>query len=179
MALGLNGSVMRKSVLMSVFIAGCAATPLRVVPAGTWTEQCYINFEQDVSQIAGESAVDCGFLAMQATDAERNLAKSCAKSAVKAGNPFKFGYQGFGVDSVYCDVAVRRVDGQMVSVYFDSDVTGQMGSGGNNSALWASRCKTIKFKPGTIGVGSFFDLQNCTEAPDIISNLASQKMRPN
>jgi hypothetical protein len=171
-----KGVSMRLQMLFAMFLSGCAATPLAVVPDSTWNGQCYQHFAQDVSEIAGAAAMDCGFLSMHATNAARTLTKSCAKRAVQSGGSYKFGYESMGYDSIYCDTAIRRHDGQMLSLFFDSDITGQMGSDGNNSALSTSRCKRIEFKAGTIGPGSFFDLRNCTNAPDIVSNLASQKM---
>jgi hypothetical protein len=159
---------------MSVVLAGCAVVPEDDVPIGSWAAHCYKDFERDVSEIAGPSAIDCGFLPLKATDGQRAATKRCAKSAVKSGLAFKFGYGSFGDDSAFCDTAIRRADGQLISLFFDSDISGQMGRDGNNSVVWTKRCSKLKFKPDTIGYGSFFDLQQCTEAPEIFSALASQ-----
>lgn len=165
---------MRQFVLSVVLIAGCTAVPLQEPPVGSWGGQCYKSLDRDVSELAGLTAIDCGFLRLKATEAERSATQACAKDAVKSNRAFKFGYASFGDDSAFCDIAIRRPDGQMISFFFDADVTGQMGSNGNNSTVWTSLCNKIKFKPGTIGFGSFFDLQKCTEAPEIFSELASQ-----
>ena len=94
---------------------------------------------------------------------------------MRSGKALKFGYESFGDDSRFCDVAIRRADGQFISFFVDDDVTGQLGAEGNNLVVWTSRCAQIEFKPGTIGEGSFFDLQDCAEAPEIFSGLSSRQ----
>lgn len=165
----------RYPFLLTLLIAGCASTPAPEPQAGSWANQCYVDFERDVSEIAGQSATDCGFLPFRATARDRAATETCAKDAVKSGKPFKFGYGSFGDDSAFCDVAIRRPDGQLVAFFFDSDVTGQMGTNGNHSTVWTSKCSKVEFKPGTIGPGSFFAMQDCTEAPEIFSGLSSRK----
>jgi hypothetical protein len=161
-------------VLVSVVLAGCSVVPEIDTSVESWAAHCYKDFERDISEIAGPGAVDCGFLPLEATDGQRAATERCAKGAVKSGVAFKFGYGSFGHDSAFCDIAIRRPDGQLISFFFDSDVSGQMGRNGNNSVVWTKRCSRIKFKPGTIGYGSFFDLRQCTDAPEIFSALASQ-----
>lgn len=127
-----------------------------------------------MSSIAGDSAIDCGFLSSGASKSERNATAACAKNAVVSGRPFKFGYAGFGTDSFFCDVAIRNADGQLISFAYDSDVTGQWGAGGGSAVVWTSRCDRIVFEPGSIVPGSFFDLKECTEAPEIFKSVQDQ-----
>jgi hypothetical protein len=168
---------LRYTLVLTLMISGCVEAPIQEPLPNTWNGQCYKHFDEDVAELAGDTAVDCGFVSMRATDARRKETESCARKAVKSVAPFKFGYESLGYDSVYCDIAVRRADGQMISLYYDSDITGQFGSNGNNSAASTARCTKISFSAGTIGVGSFFDLKQCTDAPEIFSNLSSRKLR--
>jgi hypothetical protein len=166
---------MRYLVIMTLLLAGCTSVPVLEPRAGSWVNQCYPNFERDVSDIAGDAATECGFLPLSASKKDRALTESCAKSAVRSEKPFKFWYGSFGDDSAYCHVAIRAPNGQLISFFLDSDVTGQMARKGSHSVVWTSRCAKIEFKPGTIGRGSFFDLEECTEAPEIFSSLPSCK----
>lgn len=166
---------MRYLILMSLLLGGCASVSISAPRAGSWVNQCYVDFERDVSEVSGQSVTDCGFLPFRPSDRDRAATEACAKDAVQSGKPFKFGYRSFGDDSGFCDVAIRRPDGQLVAFFYDSDVTGQMGTNGNHSRVWTSRCKGIEFKPGTIGLGSFFAMQGCVEDPVIFSGLSSRK----
>lgn len=166
---------MRYLISLTLIIAGCASAPSSGPRPGSWTNRCYGDFERDVAEIAGQSAVDCGFLPLGASARDRAATTACARSAVESGKPFKFGYRSVGDDSAFCDVAIRRQDGQLVAFFFDSDVTGQSGTDGNHSTVWTSRCSGIEFKPGTIGPGSFFAMRDCSEAPEIFSGLARRR----
>ncbi|NOT86563.1 MAG: hypothetical protein HOP03_00100 [Lysobacter sp.] len=161
--------------VLIIALASCASVQVSPPRAGSWTDLCYTDFDRDVSETVGEPVVDCGFLSAISSKTDRSATKACARDAVNNGKPFKFGYSSFGYDSAFCDVALRRADGQLISFFFDSDVTGQFGTNGNNSTVWTSRCSAIEFKPGTIGHGSFFDMQGCVEAPEIFSGLSSRK----
>lgn len=166
---------MRHPFLLTLIIAGCASVQAPGPQAGSWANQCYADFERDVSEIAGQSAVDCGFLPFRASARARVATEACAKDAVRSGKPFKFGYGSFGDDSAFCDVAIRRPDGQLIAFFFDADVTGQMGTNGNHSTVWTSKCGKVEFKPGTRGLGSFFAMKDCVEAPEVFSNLTIRK----
>ena len=159
-------------------IGGCttAAEPTSV-SMPDWKQQCYRSFEQDVSFLAGPSATDCGFLPLDATDTQRARTLTCAKQTVAGKTAFKFGYGSYGDDSQFCAVAVRTSDSQLLSVFYDYDVTGQAGTDGSNAALWISRCNSIAFKPGTIGPGSFFRLDGCQEAKDLKDTVVSSRAK--
>lgn len=77
----------------------------------------------------------------------------------------RFGHAGVGDDSAFCDVVVRRPDGQLVSFLFDSDAR-QCGARGDHSTVWTFRCKLIRFEPVSRDPRSFFALRECTEASD-------------
>ncbi len=109
-------------------------------------------------------------------DPEHGRVESCARKVVAQGKGFVFGYQSFGDDSGYCSVAVKSADGQFWSLYYDFDVTGQFGKDPGNAAIWLSRCQNIEFKPGTIGRGSFFKLDGCSEAKDDLKAIVTQRV---
>ncbi len=150
---------------------GCVSVPVSPPGANSWRDQCYTCFAQAVSSIAGDSAVDCGFLSSGVSKGQRRATVTCAKNAVASDRPFKFGYAGFGTDSFFCDVAIRNADGQLISFAYDSDVTGGFATDGENAAVWTSRCARIAFEKGSIVLSSFFDLQGCTEAPEIFESV--------
>ena len=160
-------------IAKSIFAAGlisltaCKSTKTVEFSALPWQDNCYKTFAEDVSFLASDSAIDCGFLPMSADYKQRQATLACAKNALKSSKSFRFGYASFGDDSAYCDVAIRAPDNQNYSLYFDFDVTGQMGSDGNHSALWISKCDSIEFKPGTIGMGSFFSHKKCVESEEV------------
>ena len=158
----------------AIAISGCVSLPVSPPGANSWQDQCYTGFAQAVSSIAGDSAIDCGFLSSGVSKGERSATAACAKDAAASDRPFKFGYAGFGTDSFFCDVAIRNADGQLISFAYDSDVTGQWNSSDGNAAVWTSRCDRIVFEPGSIVPGSFFDLRECTEAPEIFEGVQDQ-----
>jgi hypothetical protein len=176
----------RLTLLIATAFGGCASSELVPFPpteqdpqAIAW--ECYKHFDRDVSEIAGSSATDCGFMSMQATNLDRTSAQACANAAIASDKPFKFGWFAYGDDSSYCKVAIRTETGQLVSLYFDSDVTGSSGPGENNSRVWTSRCNKIavlpapKFSGNILHFGQFFELSDCTDAPEIFSELSSRK----
>lgn len=135
----------------------------RVAAPSQWRNVCYDGFAEDVDAVAGPDAIDCGFHVGPGASS-RDIAKwqACARDALASGTPVKFGYRSHGDDSAFCDVAIRTPEGELISWYLDFDVTGGGGTG-PSSALWASRCTGIAFKPGSIGPGSFFHLNGCEE----------------
>jgi len=102
---------------------------------------------------------------------------ACTKAAVAGGQSFKAGYISFGDDSMFCDIIVRNSNGTYWSLYFDSDSTGQMGRGGDNSTISVRQCEGIEFKPGTIGLGSFFDPVNCKASPETVTEIISRRTK--
>jgi hypothetical protein len=160
---------------VSIGLVGCKSTETAEFHPLPWQDNCYKTFAEDVSFLASDSAIDCGFLPMIADYKQRQATLACAKNAEKSGKPFRFGYASFGDDSAYCDVAIRTPDGRNYSLFFDFDVTGQMGSDGNHSALWISKCNGVEFKSGTIGMGSFFNHKKCVESKDVITAVVNAR----
>jgi hypothetical protein len=156
---------------LAVLLCGCSAMPDKsasagpapVAATGGWQDVCYAGFAEDVDAVAGPQAVDCGFHVGPGASS-RDIAQwqACGRKAVDSGRPFKLGYRSFGTDSAFCSVAIRTPEGELISWYLDFDVTGGGGTE-PSSALWASRCTGMDFRPGSIGPGSFFRLTGCEE----------------
>ncbi len=168
---------MRISVLAAVILTGCASVqpPEAPIPESTWTNQCYANFDRDVREIAGPSARDCGFVPRGAAPEAPSAAKACAQKAMASSEPFKIGYEGFGIDSAFCHAAIRRADGQLVSVKYDFDVTGRNRRDGRHDKVSTSTCAGMEFEPYTMGRGAFFTVQDCAKAEDILDGLSSRR----
>jgi|GEM_PF-1185386 len=162
-------------ILVAMIAAGCSSLqrPNSLVARYSWGEICYDSFRKDVDYLAGATTQDCGFLHAD-SDSEKQIA-ACAKSVVASGKPFKFGYLSYGYDSGYCDVAIKSSDGQLWSLYYDSDSSGGAGRTNNYSTLAVSRCNRIEFVPGTIGRGSFFSLKGCSAAREVAKSIAAQR----
>ena len=142
-----------------------------------WHDACYRSLVKDVSFLVGENAKDCGLLPLGASSHYQKQITACTKAAVASGRPFKAGYISFGDDSMFCDIIVRDGKGTYWSLFFDSDSTGQMGRGGDNSIISVGQCDGIDFKPGTIGHGSFFHAVNCKASPETVTEIISRRTK--
>ncbi len=164
-------------ILAAIVSAGCSSLqrPNSLAAHYSWGEICYDSFRQDVDYLAGVNPQDCGFLHADSYS-EKQIA-ACAKQVVASGKSFKFGYMSHGYDSSYCDVAIKSPDGQLWSLYYDSDSRGGEGRSNDYSTLAVSRCNRIEFVPGTIGRGSFFALKDCSAAPEITESIATHRKR--
>ena len=154
-------------VTVLVFMNGCAIIKeLHTEESAkkSWGKMCYPSFQKHVRNLSGKGVVNCGFFSNLSNNDKKQYVQNCAEKVVNSGKPYIFGHRAQGDDSIFCDVAIRDIDGNLWSFFYDSDISG--GSGGP-SALWISECKSIAMQPGTIAQDSFFDLQNCTERTDI------------
>ena len=155
--------------LAAALLAGCA-TLRQPLGSATWDGVCYQGLHADVDYLSGADAYDCGLLHLDARDGAESQITACARDAVASGRAYRFGYQSFGIDSMYCDVAVRAPDGQIWSLYSDNEAL--LGGG---ITLSVQRCKEIAFRRGTIGKGSFFEHDRCERAPEMFDTLAAQR----
>jgi hypothetical protein len=161
---------MKIHLLIISFLAAHVTYAESVSVENDWDKNCYKTFYKHINIIAGSESLNCGFADFKTSDRERSKIEKCAKDAVARGVPYKFGYAAFGIDSAFCQVAIKDKDGKLWSVEYDSDVTG---GGGENAepAIWVSECKEILFRPGTIGKGSFFDHEGCQENKEIVNKV--------
>jgi hypothetical protein len=166
------------TILATLLITACAAAG---GPYGgatrSWDQQCYPALRKDVAHLAGQSAIDCGFIQLDASETVKDRTVRCAGESISGNLPFEFGYRGVGDDSWYCDVAIRAADGQLYSLYYDSDVTGHWAERPETSRLWLQRCKGIRMLPGT-STRSFFALDGCEESPRDLQALISARAGP-
>ena len=132
---------------------------------------------EDVANLVGGDAIDCGFAHYRATFYDRESIVMCAREASAGTKPFMFGYKGAGDDSLFCHAAVRDPDGQYWRLFYDFDVTGAGTIDGRNSRLWISRCEELHFQQGSIFVGSILYLDVCTQAPEIVDRLVRSRSR--
>lgn len=118
-------------------------------------ERCYTLIDEETRRIAGEGALDCGLLPLDADRRSVRFAHECVQHALATLVPFRSGYVGFGDDSAYCLVTLRAPDGQLWELFYDSDAMGAFGTRGDQSGLRLSRC--------TPQQADSFRTHNCTE----------------
>jgi hypothetical protein len=168
-ASGLRRCHMLGIALVSLALTSCTTGPNAADASSdgaqtkpeSWAGQCYEGFAQDIDAIAGVDALDCGFIdGMKVSAGAKTQWRACARAAAATGRPFKFGYRDMGIDSAYCDTAVRTPEGDLITWYFDYDLTGGAPEG-PKTALWALRCADIGFDDKALGPPSFFDMFGC------------------
>lgn len=158
------------SIVASVMIIGCASNP-SLAPTTSWDESCYPGFEADVQVLAGAQAASCGIVERGASTWTPRQAARCIRGQLESGAAFRAAHASFGYDSLFCDAVARDESGQIWSVFYDFDVTGQFGTDGRNHALSVSRCESVELEPGTIGPGSYFRILNCKEDRDALRQV--------
>ena len=122
-----------------------------------------------VFPLSGESAVDCGFLALEASDQDFRDVMDCAKSAIQSGKAYRVGYRNIDKILSYCHVAVRSPDGQLWSLQFYVPILDAMSQRKDlQYSFNASQCSSMQIKNDRRG---FFTLENCTEATDTLMTL--------
>src|SRR5204863_1223558 len=89
-----------------------------------WASNCYAHFERDVLKLAGERAVNCGLLRLDATEAQKAEVEKCAKTAEELGRPYRAGQVGIDVADTYIarDVAIRDPNGPRWRLWYDFDL---------------------------------------------------------
>jgi hypothetical protein len=137
-----------------------------------WASNCYEHFERDVLKIAGERAVNCGLLRLDATEEQKAEVEKCARTAEKLGRPYRAGQIGIDVADTYiaCDVAIRDTNGQRWRLWYDFDLGDRLSKGTSDGVVTVSRCSSIAFQPGTLLTHSFFEMTGCQEAPMLIAS---------
>ena len=170
----------RNGVLFSFLLTACAAVGGSPgdLHRSSWADPaCYRGMKEDVEHLAAGPVVDCGFITGHTDPSFDTQVRDCARQAMTGSQGFAFGFVGVGEDSWFCSVAVRSADGQLWDLYYDSDVTGQMGRNGDHSAIWLSRCDSIEPMPEIARTGNFFRESGCKGASDVLQRLASQRKR--
>jgi len=156
--------------------AGAASMPVAgTVPVENrdpWEYNCYAGFDRDVLKLAGDEAVDCGLLRLDATPEDFAEVEECTRAAEASRRPYKVGQVGIDVGDKYiaCDIAIRDASGQRWRFWYDFDLDDRLSKGSSDGVVSVSRCDSIAFRPGSMLTGSFFDLGGCQEAPALVAS---------
>jgi hypothetical protein len=143
------------SVLASTLLGGCAA-PIRYA-AGEWAPIGYVGFSEAVDSVAGDGAIDCGFvnLLQDLGAAAQREAFRCVQRAVKRGDAFKYGTLDIPIDSFAYEVLARPKSGQFWLRTYDV----MLPPDDAERAQWTKRCQSIRLKPRRMT----YEGVNCTE----------------
>ena len=163
----------RKFLLLTAVTAtGCATLTISTTALNptTWDNACKGAAREIAVPLSGNSAVDCGFLALDASDKDFYHIMQCAQLAIQGGKAYRIGYQNLDEVFGYCNAAVRAPDGQLWSLQFYAPVDEIMGRKPDLQYRFnAKRCVSISLLDDRRG---FFRLQDCSEATDaLMKNL--------
>lgn len=161
-------SIHKVLLVTALSCAGCSTLggSVAALSGNTWDDACKGAVHEIVEPLTGDSGVDCGFLALDASDKDLYDVKQCAKSSVASGKPYRFGYQNIDKILGYCAVAARTPDGQLWSLEFYAPIDEVMSKKADlQYSFNAKRCTDIKVETDR---RSFFDLEECTEATDAL-----------
>jgi hypothetical protein len=160
---------MRKFLLIAAVAAsGCAAvtTATTALDPATWDSACKGAAREIAFPLSGDSAVDCGFLSLDASDKDFYHIMRCAQLAIQGGQAYRFGYQNLDEVFGYCNAAVHTPDGQLWSLQFYAPVDEIMGRKPELQYRFnAKRCGSITVLNNRRG---FFKPQDCSEATDAL-----------
>ncbi len=158
----------RALLITTVICAGCGSlgSSITALNASTWDDACKGAMREVIQSLPGPSPVDCGFLALSASDKDFLNIMDCAKSAVASGQTFRFGFQNADKFFGYCKGAVRAPDGQLWALEFYAPIDKIMSKSADlQYSFNAKRCTDIAVVHDRRG---FFNLQDCTEATDTL-----------
>jgi hypothetical protein len=160
--------VQRIILIAAISCAGCSTVggSATALSGNTWDDSCNGAMREIVQPLTGESVVDCGFLALDASDQDFRNVLQCAKSAVQSGKPYRFGYRNIDKYLSFCKVAAHAPDGQLWSLEFYVPIQDAMSQRKDLQYNFnASQCSSIQLKNDRRG---FFDMKDCTEATDAL-----------
>jgi hypothetical protein len=129
--------------VLGLWVSGCAHRSTAARPTFRLLQDSRCgpcDIEVLARQVAGADAVDCGW-AHEA--AQREAASACAREAEAAGKPFHVGFDLSGIDSIIRAAFVRRADGTLSRLWYDSDTSG----GGRKCAAVVSRRPCTSLRP--------------------------------
>lgn len=127
-----------------------------------------------VQPLTGDSVVDCGFLALDASDQDFRNILQCARFAVQSGKPYRFGYRNIDKFLSFCKVAALSPDGKLWSLEFYVPIQDAMSQRKDlQYSFNAAQCSSIQLKNDRRG---FFDMKDCTEATDSLMETLRDKL---
>jgi hypothetical protein len=142
--------------LVGVVLATSCATEVAQYQPGMWKPMGYEGFSETVNAVAGDDAVDCGFVNLVPLDSEpaHRAAFQCVQAAIRRGDPFKYGTADIPIDSLaYMVLAKPRGEDFWLRTY---DV---MISPERERAQWTKRCKSVRLNGRRMTYEGF----ECTE----------------
>lgn len=160
--------IQRIFLVATLTCAGCSSMGGTVATLGgnTWDSSCKGAMREIVQPLTGDSVVDCGFLALDASDKDLYDVRKCARSSIEGGKAYRFGYQNIDKLLGYCAVAARTPDGQLWSLEFYAPIDDVMRKRADLQYNFnAKQCSDIRLLTDRRG---FFNLENCTEATDAL-----------
>jgi len=158
----------RLLAVAAISCAGCSSvgSSVSALSDNTWDDSCKGAMREIVQPLTGESAVNCGFLALDASDQDFRNALQCAKFAVQSGKPYRFGYRNIDKFLSFCRIAAHSPDGQLWSLEFYVPIQDAMSRKKDlQYSFNAAQCSSIQLKNDRRG---FFDMKACTEATDAL-----------
>ena len=164
----------RLFVFIAATCAGCTTVGSSLaLKQDTWGDSCNGAMREYVFALGGDTAVDCGFLALEASDKDFHNILECAKSASADGKPYRFGYRNIDQYLSFCNAAVRSPDGQLWSLQLYVPILDAMSQRKDlQYSFNAKQCSSIELRNDRRG---FFALHNCTEATDALTALLQEK----
>jgi len=158
----------------AVASAGCTTVGSSLaLKADTWDGSCNGAMREYVASLSGDSTVDCGFLALEASDKDFHNILECAKYASASRKPYIFGYRNIDQYLSFCNVAVRSAGGQLWSLQFYVPILDAMSQRKDlQYSFNAKQCSSIELRNDRRG---FFALYSCTEATDALTTLLQEK----
>lgn len=161
---------------MALSCAGCSTLggSATALSGSTWDDSCRGAMREKVQPLTGDSVVDCGFLALDASDQDFRNILQCARFAVQSGKPYRFGYRNIDKFLGFCKVAALSPDGKLWSLEFYVPIQDAMSQRKDLQYNFnAAQCSSILLKNDRRG---FFDMQGCTEATDSLMETLRDKL---
>ena len=162
----------RKTLLLAALsCAGCSSLggAGSALGSSTWDGSCNGVMREIAQPLAGDAAMDCGFLALHASDKDFYDIMGCARSALTSDRAYRFGYQNFDDFFGYCRAAVRSADGRVWFLEFYAPVDEVMnGKASLQYRFNAKQCSSVSVIKDRRG---FFEAQNCAEATDELMKI--------
>jgi len=154
--------------IAAISCAGCSTvgSSVSALSDNTWDGSCNGAMREIVQPLTGDSVMDCGFLALDASDQDFRNVLQCAKFAVQSGKPYRFGYRNIDKFLSFCKIAAHSPNGKLWSLEFYVPIQDAMSQRKDlQYSFNAAQCSSIQLKNDRRG---FFDMKDCNEATDAL-----------
>jgi hypothetical protein len=138
---------------------------------------CFPPFTLIIQNFSSPISKDCGVLGFGAASLERGIFLKCAKKAFASQKAYRLGYGGTGIDSGYCDAAVRTSDGQLWQIRLDYDFSFPQDDPRSGPSLLVARCTSVDVSaPENFGG---FNFTGCIQDEDGFKKIQQVLRREN